>query len=132
MNKIESFKIILDQLKDNNISEYIFLNQSDISYSQRLRDYCELFCPNFNKSWRCPPNIGSIDENIARCKQYKYGLLLSAYLELDDETIEKSDEDIYVICRRKLNPVFHKIGKQIEKFVGQQVLTRHLLKDSIM
>lgn len=39
---------------------------------------------------------------------------MSAYAEIDAETIEKSGEELFVLSRRKLNPVFLEIGKKLE------------------
>lgn len=109
-------------MKEIGVCEYAFLRQSDIMYSVRLRDNCEMFCPNFNTNWSCPPNTGSIDENIAKCQRYQYGLLVSGYPLLDEELIQNSNEPLFVLSRRHMNARYLELGKQLEAMSGNPAL----------
>lgn len=52
------------------ILEYAFLKPDEIIFSKEVRDLCEgNSCGMYNKSWACPPAVGSVES----CKEKSYG-----------------------------------------------------------
>lgn len=115
----------IGELRDSGISEFAFIRREDMLYSQRLRDYCEWLCPGFNHRWGCPPHVGSIDDNIRKCRRFPYALMLSAYVQLDPAEIATCGEPVFMLSRRKLNPLFQRLGRRLAEVTGGPVLILH-------
>ena len=68
------------------VMEYAFFDASDVVYNDRVRQICvDNSCGRYNKSWSCPPAIGTIEECIAKCKKYEKGFIFSTIVEVEDE-----------------------------------------------
>ncbi len=66
------------------ICEYAFGNTDQISFSDKVFYICETDCPRYGHSWACPPNAGTIEDNIARVGHYKRFLVFSTVWEVSD------------------------------------------------
>ena len=50
-------------LNDSGVFQYGLVDVSDIKFSQEVRGMCEVnTCQKYNKTWACPPAIGTVDE----------------------------------------------------------------------
>ena len=99
-------------------SETGMLDISRLQYDPAIRRICEEnTCHGYNKSWACPPAVGSLDQCRDRCERFAHMLLLSCKYELEDsfdfegmkdgmlrfkERIEAFDRDISEIAGEHL------------------------------
>lgn len=66
------------------ICEYAFINIEDIEFLDRVRYICETECPQYGKSWSCPPAVGMVEECKERCSQYTGGFIFTTIAEVND------------------------------------------------
>ena len=61
------------------------LDVSTLEFLQDVRDMCNAKqCNRYDKSWSCPPAVGSLEEMRERVKGYTGGLLVQTVGELED------------------------------------------------
>ena len=61
------------------------LDVSGLEFLQDVRDMCNAKqCDRYDKTWSCPPAIGSLDEMRERVKGYETGLLVQTVGDLED------------------------------------------------
>ena len=63
---------------------YHFFQPEELEFTDRIRWICEHECPMYNKSWACPPAVGTVTLCRARCRTYSNGLLISTITEVED------------------------------------------------
>ena len=66
------------------ICEYAFINIADITFLDQVRYICKTECPQYGKSWSCPPAVGTVEECKKRCSQYTGGLIFTTIAEVND------------------------------------------------
>lgn len=74
------------QLAGLPLYQYAFIRSEDLVFSERIRWICEHECSMYNKSWACPPAVGSVEECKARCLGFENGLLIATINEVSDIT----------------------------------------------
>lgn len=61
------------------------IRTEDIVVSSVFRDICASnSCGKYGRCWMCPPDIGEIDELMARLKAYRFGLLYQTIYDIED------------------------------------------------
>lgn len=98
------------------IFEYAFFNTSELIFYPNVRTICEMECPQYGKSWSCPPAVGTIDECRERCTKYKNAFIFSTISEVKDIT----DMDESLSTRWEHIQIVDDIHKSI--FKNQDVL----------
>ena len=79
-----STKAILD-VAGNKIWQYAELNTEDVEFSEEVVAACRAnYCGNYNKSWRCPPNVGTLDELKAKYTQYLQAFVFTTKHAIED------------------------------------------------
>jgi predicted metal-binding protein len=69
----------------SHIHEWAILPTASLSFSPALLDYCKAnACGNYNKSWTCPPNCGSIEEQQKKILSHDNVLVFSTKHSLED------------------------------------------------
>lgn len=64
-------------------AEYITADK--IVTDRRFFDICKANqCGNYGKCWTCPPDVGNIDELIAKVKSFKGGILYQYFGDIED------------------------------------------------
>ncbi len=59
--------------------------QDSIVYDKSFRDICLANqCGEMGRCWMCPPDVGELDELIAKCRSYPYAILYQSYYQLED------------------------------------------------
>jgi len=66
------------------IVQYEFFSTDELIFSPRVRYICETECPQFGKSWACPPAVGSVEDCEKRCRAHPNGLLITTMAEVAD------------------------------------------------
>ena len=66
------------------IVQYEFFETSELVFSSRVRYVCETECPQYGKSWACPPGVGGVEACRERCQRYPHALLITSMTEVSD------------------------------------------------
>ncbi len=64
--------------------QYDFLETSELVFSPRIREVCRQECPMYDKSWACPPAVGTVEDCRARCLGFPRALMLTTVTEVND------------------------------------------------
>ncbi len=66
-------------------SAWASLDLGTIELKPEVRDMCAAnSCGMYGKRWSCPPGCGTLEECADRLKQYKSGILVQTYGEIED------------------------------------------------
>ena len=66
------------------VCEYAFIDIADITFLDQVRHICKTECPQYGKSWSCPPAVGTVEECKERCSQYTGGFIFTTIAEVND------------------------------------------------
>ena len=64
--------------------QYAFIRTEELCFSERIRWICEHECPMYNRTWACPPAVGSVEECGARLMAFDEALLIATITEVSD------------------------------------------------
>lgn len=118
LTQYEKLRAVEKEIAAEPIFEYAYLRTENLKFSERVRDICREECPRYNKSWSCPPAVGTVDECRARALGYKDCFVFTTIAELDNPT----DMAEALESRSEHQKVTVKVSKVFEKYYGQ-VLT---------
>ncbi len=65
---------------------YHFFDPGELEFSGRIRWICENECPQYGRSWACPPGVGQVEQCRGKCLSYKICLMIATITEVDDIT----------------------------------------------
>lgn len=65
------------------ICEYAFIDPKELSFLEEVRYICRTECPQYGKSWSCPPAVGTVEECKKRCENFTGGFLFTTMAEAD-------------------------------------------------
>lgn len=68
------------------IMEYAWISVDAIPFSKRVRSICETECPQYGKSWSCPPAVGTVEECRDICGSYEDAFVFTTIAEVEDST----------------------------------------------
>jgi len=77
-------ELLAAQLAQLPVCQYEFIRSEELTFSDRIRTVCETECPMYNKTWACPPAVGSVAECRERCLSYPEALLITTVTEVRD------------------------------------------------
>lgn len=81
MNHEDLIQIALE----NGAAKATVIPQEKIVLSSVFREICEKnSCGAFGKCWMCPPDVGEIDELMAKVRSYSHGLLYQTITQIED------------------------------------------------
>ena len=63
---------------------YEWIDMGDLEFSQRIRWICRHECPMYDRSWACPPAVGSVEDCQGKCRSYNSCLMISTITEVAD------------------------------------------------
>jgi predicted metal-binding protein len=86
-------ELLEQQLAELPLYAYFFTTPEKLEFSDRIRWICENECPRYNKSWACPPAVGSVESCRAKCLQYQNCLVIGTITEVADIADIKSALD---------------------------------------
>lgn len=72
------------QITEFPVCEYAFIDPKDISFLDQVRYICETECPQYGKSWSCPPAVGTVQECMEKCSRYSGGFVFTTISEVTD------------------------------------------------
>jgi len=97
------------------IFEYAFFNPAELNFHKAVRTICKSECPQYGKSWSCPPGVGTLEECKVRCSSYDNAFIFSTIAEVSDilnmdEMLSTRGEHIEIVEQIKEN-VFSENGE---------------------
>ena len=78
MEKLES------QLAELPLLGYFFIDPKGLEFSDRIRWICQNECPMCDRTWACPPAVGSVAECREKCLGYENCLMIATIVEVAD------------------------------------------------
>lgn len=72
------------QLAELPLYGYFFLRTEQLMFSERVRYICQYNCEMYNKTWACPPAVGTVEECQAKCMGYPEFLMVVTVTEVED------------------------------------------------
>ena len=83
--------LLESQLAEFPLFAYGFFEPGMLEFTQRVRHICSSECPMYDKTWACPPAVGSVESCQAKCMGYGQCLLIATITEVSTITnIEES------------------------------------------
>ena len=79
-------ELLEQQMGQLPIVQYEFFRTEELVFTHRVRVICEQECPQYGKSWACPPGVGTVEECQQRCMAYPDALLITTMAEVSDIT----------------------------------------------
>ena len=79
-----NMELLEQQLQELPLYAYFTIKPEQLEFSQRIRWICEHECPRYNKSWACPPAVGSVESCKAKCLSYENCLIIGTITEISD------------------------------------------------
>ena len=76
--------LLEQQMAQLPIVQYEFFPTSELVFSEKVRTICRTQCPQYGKSWACPPAVGSVAACQAHCLSYPTALLITSLAEVAD------------------------------------------------
>ena len=78
MEKLEA------QLMELPLLGYFHIDPKSLEFSDRIRWICENECPMCNKTWACPPAVGTVASCKEKCRGYENCLMIATITEVED------------------------------------------------
>ena len=63
---------------------YGYTDPKALEFTSRVRHICQAECPMYNKTWACPPAVGSVEECREKCLSYSNCLVIATVTEVQD------------------------------------------------
>ena len=76
--------LLEEQLSALPLVQYEFFPTSELAFSEKVRYICRTECPQYGKSWACPPAVGPVESCRTRCLSYPSALLIVSMAEVAD------------------------------------------------
>ena len=70
------------QISQYPVCEYAFIRP--IPFLEEVRYICRTECPQYGRSWSCPPAVGTVEECKERCMACTGGFLFTTIAEVKD------------------------------------------------
>ena len=72
------------QLAEFPLYGYFYIDPKRLEFSDRIRWICEHECPMCDRTWACPPAVGSVSRCREKCLSYENCLMIATIVEVDD------------------------------------------------
>lgn len=79
-----NMELLEQQLTALPLYAYFWIEPGQLEFSRRIRWICENECPRYNKSWACPPAVGSVEACRNKCLGYDRCLVIGTITETED------------------------------------------------
>ena len=91
-------ELLEQQLAELPLFQYAFAKSDELVFTEHVRHVCKEECPMYNKTWACPPAVGTVDACRNKCLSYPEFLMISTVTEVRDiENIEETLKEITII-----------------------------------
>ena len=101
------------------LAQYVFFRTEELEFSERIRTVCRQECPRYDKSWACPPAVGTVDECRRRVLAHPDGLLIVTLSEVSDI----ADMEQALATR----PVHEALTREVAKILQDEGISPYVL-----
>lgn len=127
----ESILNIMESVRQKALDSGAFraeiVDVSDISTEASFRSMCESnACGNFGRNYKCPPDIGAIEELMAQIKTYDKALIYQTVGELEDSYDFEGMVEVAAKHNTLVNTVWDYTDELLADFGGQSAEVLHL------
>jgi predicted metal-binding protein len=91
------------------ILEYAFFDPQTINFYPNVRKICEMECPQYGKSWSCPPAVGTLEECKDRCLSFEHAFIFSTVSEVDD----MMNMEAMLVAQKEHNQIIRQIHRDV-------------------
>ena len=98
---------------------YFFIDPKELEFSDRIRWICEHECPMHNRTWACPPAVGSVETCKNKCLSYENCLMIATITEVND--ITNINETLAT------RPEHEEITAQVRELMAEQGIQPYIL-----
>ncbi len=77
-------ELLESQLAELPLFGYFSIDPKGLEFSDRIRWICEHECPMNNRTWACPPAVGSVQRCREKCLSYENCLMIATITEVRD------------------------------------------------
>lgn len=84
--------ILEEQLSQLPLLQFEFFSTDVLTFTPRVRHICETECPMYNKTWACPPGVGTVEACKEKCLRFPEFLLFATVTEVND--VENMEETL--------------------------------------
>jgi predicted metal-binding protein len=77
-------ELLEGQLAELPLYVYDFIDPKALEFTERVLWVCSHECPMYDKTWACPPAVGTVDECRCRCEQFTDCLMIATITEVQD------------------------------------------------
>ena len=112
-------RLLEAELSELPLYYYGFIEPGELEFSQRIRYICQTECPMYNKTWACPPAVGSVESCEGKCKSYVNCLIIGTAVEVADI----ADLEATLATR----PEHEAITNQVRDLLRQQGIEPYIL-----
>lgn len=81
-----NMELLESRLAELPLLGYFFIDPKGLEFSDRIRWICEHECPMYNRTWACPPAVGSVARCMEKCLSYENCLMIATITEVNDIT----------------------------------------------
>lgn len=91
---------------------------SDIPFRREFRDACaKNTCGRYGTCWMCPPDVGDIDEMIARAKKYEHAFVFQYVGKLEDSFDIEGMQDAAKVHNDITQALVRELGPKLGDFI---------------
>ena len=112
-------ELLESQLAELPLYGYFFIDPKALEFSERIRWICGNECPMYNKTWACPPAVGSVESCKATCLRHENCLMIATITEVQD--ISDLEETLAT------RPEHEQITNQVREMMLQQGVEPYIL-----
>ena len=112
-------ELLEEKLAELPLYVYADVDPSALEFTDRIRWICEHECPMYNKTWACPPAVGSIQRCREHCLGYKNCLMISTIAEVMD--ISDIEETLAT------RPAHEEVTNQVRQLFREQGVEPYVL-----
>ena len=112
-------ELLEERLAELPLYVYADVDPAALEFTDRIRWICEHECPMYNKTWACPPAVGSTQRCREHCLGYKNCLMISTIAEVMD--ISDIEETLAT------RPAHEEVTNQVRQLFREQGVEPYVL-----
>ena len=112
-------ELLEERLAELPLYVYADVAPAALEFTDRIRWICEHECPMYNKTWACPPAVGSTQRCREHCLGYKNCLMISTIAEVMD--ISDIEETLAT------RPAHEEVTNQVRQLFREQGVEPYVL-----
>ena len=67
------------------VHEFAIVNPQDVPFRDYVVDACAMnYCGRYNKTWQCPPGVGTLEQLKQKCLAYKQAVVFTTVHAIED------------------------------------------------